>query len=601
MNKFLYSLLAIPFFFSCSETGNDHTDLPKACTVSGVAQKGQLAKGSQVTAFAIDNSLVATGESFPANISDDRGSFAISGKTSAPYLELRVDGYYFNELTGKMSESPLYLEALVRSSDKQANLNLMTTAVKLRVKHLIEHGKSFEEAQSQAQTEFLKALGITADTGNFEDMDITKGSESDAVLLSVACMIQYGRTAGEITTLIQELASDLGDDGIVSGSSAMEITASKESIDVIDVVENLDRYYKEKGMSEAKIPRFYGFLDESLNKDFVLYERPATPIYLPLPPGTPDGASYFSFDGELFILSQIEFEVTSDCDWITVSKEHVAGPEYKVSYSGATNTGKTARTGHIVFKDMNGKVLHTIERTQGEYIEPRYKLMLDFSANTKVSIVTEDKPKVGDYVLVNKDLVQVKEISDGYPVVEVKPALMYRVSWPAENMGYNENPAYVVKTFPAEVGSGADVQYYGCLKLQDLNYSNYPYRISMKLTSAIMNFSTVYYPQASYAVITGNGADDCLSGTVAYVWVLSELYLDPSLKEEYYSFENKSRSVRVNNLDNENTNSVEILPQTLDKGLTIQLFDKTGKELVSKSTSTSITFSRGLIVSLGKL
>ena len=83
------------------------------CNLKGYAQKGQFIKGSQVTAFAVGADMVATGESFPANISDDLGTFAITGKTEAPYLELRAEGYYFNEVTGEVSSSPMYLEAFV--------------------------------------------------------------------------------------------------------------------------------------------------------------------------------------------------------------------------------------------------------------------------------------------------------------------------------------------------------------------------------------------------------------------------------------------------------------------------------------------------------
>ena len=108
------------------------------CNLKGYAQKGQFIKGSQVTAFAVGADMVATGESFPANISDDLGTFAITGKTEAPYLELRAEGYYFNEIEGAVSSSPLYLEAFVKSSDATANVNLMTTAIRPRIKKYLK-------------------------------------------------------------------------------------------------------------------------------------------------------------------------------------------------------------------------------------------------------------------------------------------------------------------------------------------------------------------------------------------------------------------------------------------------------------------------------
>ena len=127
----------------------------RECSIRGYAQKGQFVKGSQVTAFALDLDLVATGESFPASISDDLGSFGVSGKTGAPYFDLRAEGYYFNEMEGVVSSSPIYLEAIVRSDDTVVNINLMTTAIYPRVKHLIKNGKTYESAVIQAQNEFL--------------------------------------------------------------------------------------------------------------------------------------------------------------------------------------------------------------------------------------------------------------------------------------------------------------------------------------------------------------------------------------------------------------------------------------------------------------
>lgn len=74
MKKYLLCILPLLAVLSCEKASDDNEkDEPQAktCSISGFAQKGQLAKGSQVTAFATGADLVATGESFPANISDD--------------------------------------------------------------------------------------------------------------------------------------------------------------------------------------------------------------------------------------------------------------------------------------------------------------------------------------------------------------------------------------------------------------------------------------------------------------------------------------------------------------------------------------------------
>ena len=80
-------------------------NMPKEISVQGFAQKGQFVKGSQVTAFALTEKGVATGSSYPANISDNLGSFSLNITTTAPLLEFRAEGYYFNEITGSISQS----------------------------------------------------------------------------------------------------------------------------------------------------------------------------------------------------------------------------------------------------------------------------------------------------------------------------------------------------------------------------------------------------------------------------------------------------------------------------------------------------------------
>ena len=78
---------------------------PKEISVQGFAQKGQFVKRSQVTAFALTEKGVATGSSYPANISDNLGSFSLNITTTAPLLEFRAEGYYFNEITTAISQS----------------------------------------------------------------------------------------------------------------------------------------------------------------------------------------------------------------------------------------------------------------------------------------------------------------------------------------------------------------------------------------------------------------------------------------------------------------------------------------------------------------
>ena len=275
----------------------------------------------------------------------------------------------------------------------------------------------------------------------------------------------------------------------------------------------------------------------------------------------------------------------------------IVGPAYEVSYYASMNSSDSARTGHIIYKGKDGDILESEEFTQGEFIESKLTLYVEFDIDTKGSL-SMSMPQKGDLILVNQKLEEVYDVQGNCALVETSPAPFFRVSWPAENMGFNMNPAYVVKTFPAEVPSSAAVQYYGArtpMTEGEIMYDDTSVR--MKAANALVSFNSSAYPDATYAVISGNTADDCLSGTATYVWVLSDLYLIPSLVE-FYSFENKSNSVKVTDLDNTGSNYVSLLPQTLPQGMTIELYDADGNVLLEKRSDKTITLSRGTILNI---
>ena len=325
MKRYLLFVLAL-VVSACSKPENDN--IVKDRSIHGFVQKGQFVRGSQVTAFAMDSDLVATGESFPASISDDRGTFGIQGKTSAPYFDLRAEGYYFNEIEGTISSSPLYMEALLKSDDTDANINLMTTAIRPRVKRLIGQGKSYDEAVIQAQKEFLGAIGFQGNSGDFDGMDITGTTEGDGMLLAFACMIQCNRSASEVTALIQEVASDLEVDGKLERTVTNRVWSNVSDVNPIRVIGNLARYYSEKGLSISTVPSFSKYLDSKYDVDFLIFDEvmePGTGIRDAELLAEPD-----QIEGGIDVLSNIDFSVEADTPGITVEKTKILGPAYHI-------------------------------------------------------------------------------------------------------------------------------------------------------------------------------------------------------------------------------------------------------------------------------
>lgn len=196
----------------------ENEDLSSDFSISGYAQKGQFIKGATITAYALNDKLLATGESFPSVIKDDLGSFAISAEVTAPYLELKAEGYYFIENTGETSTSPIYLNALASSSQEKININLLTTLTSGRIKKLINEGKSFEVAKKQAERELINIFSFQPEsvTLGFEEMNISEDGNSNAILLAVSCLIQEGRNAGEVQKIISDISSEFETKGNLS-------------------------------------------------------------------------------------------------------------------------------------------------------------------------------------------------------------------------------------------------------------------------------------------------------------------------------------------------------------------------------------------------
>ena len=256
--KLLSKILVAVFAVIAASCSPDMQELVNV-SISGTAQKGPFTNGSQLTAFGLNHKLVASGKSFPGSITDDMGNFLISGEHEDPFLELRAEGYYFNEITGEL-DGPLYLEALLEPSATKANINILTTIIRQRVKELILNGNEYEKAIDIAQQELLTSLGVSLDSSSdFDQLDITKSSNLDALLLALSCMVQVENSPAQISALLQTLADDMKD-GKLSDDNVALLWAKGQKVSVTSVTENITEYYQSKGVNGIVIPEFWKYL-----------------------------------------------------------------------------------------------------------------------------------------------------------------------------------------------------------------------------------------------------------------------------------------------------------------------------------------------------
>jgi uncharacterized protein (TIGR02145 family) len=195
--------------------------------ISGLSQKGPFIKGSTATLYELDNNFAQTGRSFRDIIADDKGSFEIKNvELVSPYAMLEADGFYRNEVTGKISTAPIKLYAIADIREKDnINVNILTHLEYYRIQKLVENGKSLAEAKKQAQREILSVFGISGNFGNSEDMSIFGTSEGDAALLAISVLLQGNLSEGQFTERLTDFSLGFRETGVWNNEAAKNAMA----------------------------------------------------------------------------------------------------------------------------------------------------------------------------------------------------------------------------------------------------------------------------------------------------------------------------------------------------------------------------------------
>ena len=349
---------------------NNEQEIAETIDIHGAAQKGQLVKGSQVTAYALNNNLFSIGQSYPAAISDDLGSFQISATTGGKYLELRAEGYYFIENTGSISDSPIYLQSIIESKEKNANINLLTTLTVSRIRYLVSNGARFAEAKNRAQNEIIKALtkgAYSSTTTVFDEMDISKDSDANAVLLALSCLLQEGRNTGEALGLISDISSNFEKTGTVSDELIEKLYSNSDRVDVLSIINNLKEFYKRKGVTDYSIPAFYKYVGNSLSETFTIlnegdFNKDKESGVLCIKGLPYEGVSvklYFLSPGTVRIQQVDEAGETNTYDWLSSSIEPYETIAWVANFDIKANSNLRRRA-YINIVDADGTVLQSL-------------------------------------------------------------------------------------------------------------------------------------------------------------------------------------------------------------------------------------------------
>lgn len=245
----------------------EQTKLIKKEVLAGFAQKGPFITGSSVTVSELDSAFHQTGRVYSTTTDGSAGRFELKNvELISPYVLLRADGYYFNEISGVVSAGTLTLYTLADIRDvNSVNINVLTHLERGRVEYLIAEQKmSFSQAKRQAQTEVLNIFNLSIENDSVSESIVIHGKTvNDAVLLAVSCILQGTLSTAEMTELMSKIIADIKTDGVLNDLSlGSALIDNARLINRAQIRSNLEKQYSGSDSLQAQIPDFEKYISD---------------------------------------------------------------------------------------------------------------------------------------------------------------------------------------------------------------------------------------------------------------------------------------------------------------------------------------------------
>jgi hypothetical protein len=260
VNHLFYLAGVFCFFASCENDSGEDENFVRKEIFSGYVQKGPFISGSSVSVFELDINLDQTGRNYSTTIIDNSGNFEQKNiELVSNYVQLKADGYYFNEITGKSSTGQISLYALTDIvASNAANVNVLTHLERSRVEYLMKEGKrSFTEAKKQAKKEVLNIFSMDIpDETTSESLSLT----SDAILPAISSIIQGRLSTADMVELMANISADIQNDGKLDNMDlGSRLIDNALNLSLPDIRKNLETKYSEIGTG-IKIPDFESYV-----------------------------------------------------------------------------------------------------------------------------------------------------------------------------------------------------------------------------------------------------------------------------------------------------------------------------------------------------
>ena len=239
--------------------------------LQGQAQKGPFNNGTAINIAELTNALSPTGRNFSSAITDNTGRFAVANvQLESPYVELRANGFYYNEVSGNASDAQLTLFALSDLTNKSSvNINIISHLEKNRITNLMSgaNAQTFVQAKVQALTEVLTIFDFDASgVSSSELLDITQAGDGNAKLLAISAILQGNQSVAEMSELLANISTDIASDGILDSEGLKQkLKDNTSSLNVSDIRTNLEARLTQLGIN-GTIPDFESQVDHFLKR-----------------------------------------------------------------------------------------------------------------------------------------------------------------------------------------------------------------------------------------------------------------------------------------------------------------------------------------------
>ncbi|MFW6309835.1 MAG: hypothetical protein ACOC1D_01925 [Prolixibacteraceae bacterium] len=272
MKKFVTLQIVLFFFLFVSCEKDPVPDEVPRTDVSGFVQKGPFINGTDISVAELSDELTQTGKMFSSQIMDNKGTFDIRNiELTSPFVELKANGFYFNEVANENSQAQLTLFALADVTESSnINVNVFSNLEKNRVQYLVSNGLNFTEAKQQAQAEILSIFEIADENiSGSERLDISKTGDGNAALLAASVILQGYLTVAELSELLANISTDIREDGVLNSAQlGTALINNARTIDLEEIRQNLETKYENLEFT-ASVPDFEKHINRFIeNTDF---------------------------------------------------------------------------------------------------------------------------------------------------------------------------------------------------------------------------------------------------------------------------------------------------------------------------------------------